>query len=132
MISFWRKLWCLSAKTSAFTFSLTYCKLVILGTLDIPGYAHLKKIVSTYRELLCLTSKKSTLPPCFPEDIAKICIYTFYFGYFGYVLLRKPKIIVKNLISICMPKINFTIHFFFGILHFKDSCSLIGQQHFDP
>ena len=24
-----------------------YCKLVILGTLDIPGYAHLKKIVST-------------------------------------------------------------------------------------
>ena len=38
----------------------------------------------------------------------------------------------KTLMSICMPKINFTIHLFFGILHFKESCSLIGQQHFEP
>ena len=32
---------------------------------------------------------------------------------------------------ICMPKIHFIIHFFPEILHFKESCNLIVQQHFD-
>ena len=27
---------------------------------------------------------------------------------------------------------NFIIHFFLEILHFKESCNLIGWQHFDP
>ena len=31
-----------------------------------------------------------------------------------------------------MPKINFFIHFFLEILHSKEPCSLIGQQHFSP
>ena len=31
-----------------------------------------------------------------------------------------------------MPKINFIIHFFQEILHFKESCNLIGQQYFGP
>ena len=31
-----------------------------------------------------------------------------------------------------MPKINFIIHFFLEILHFKESCNLIGWQHFWP
>ena len=94
-MSFWKNLWCLSAKTSSFAFSLRYCKLVILGTLDMPGYAHLKMIVSTYRKLLCLTSKKSTLSPMFSWRYCKdMYINFFYFGYFGNVWLRKPKIIV--------------------------------------
>ena len=33
---------------------------------------------------------------------------------------------------ICMQKINFIIHFFLTILHFKEFCNLIGQQHFGP
>ena len=34
---------------------------------------------------------------------------------------------------IFMPKINFIIHFFLEILHFKESdCNLIGWQHFGP
>ena len=33
---------------------------------------------------------------------------------------------------ICMQKINFIIHFFLTILHFKESCNLIGRQHFGP
>ena len=33
---------------------------------------------------------------------------------------------------ICMPKMNFTIHFFIEILHFKESCNLTSQQHFGP
>ena len=31
-----------------------------------------------------------------------------------------------------MSKINFIIGFFLEILHFKESCNLIGQQYFDP
>ena len=33
---------------------------------------------------------------------------------------------------IWIPKINFIIHFFFEILHFKESCNLIGWQLFGP
>ena len=33
---------------------------------------------------------------------------------------------------ICMRKINFIIHFFPKILQFKESCKLIGWQHFGP
>ena len=33
---------------------------------------------------------------------------------------------------ICMLKINILIHFFLTILHFKESCNLIGQQPFGP
>ena len=31
-----------------------------------------------------------------------------------------------------MPQINLTINFFLDILHFKDPCYFIGQQHFEP
>ena len=59
-----------------------------------------------------------------------------YFGYFGHAWLCTPKLIVstcrKLLMFICMPKINFIIHFFLEIIHFKESCNLIGQQHFGP
>ena len=33
---------------------------------------------------------------------------------------------------LCMQKINFMIHFFLTILYFKESCNLIGWQHFGP
>ena len=38
----------------------------------------------------------------------------------------------KTSMFICMPKIKFIIHFFLEILHFKESCSLIGWQHLGP
>ena len=33
---------------------------------------------------------------------------------------------------ICMQKMNFIIHFFLTILHFKESYNFIGMQHFGP
>ena len=33
---------------------------------------------------------------------------------------------------ICIPRINFIIHFFLEILHFKECCKLVGQQDFGP
>ena len=55
-----------------------------------------------------------------------------YFGYFGHAWLHTPKMIV----SICKKlwclspckKTNLIIHFFLEILHFKESCNLIGWQ----
>ena len=35
-------------------------------------------------------------------------------------------------IFICMPKINFIIHFYLDILHFKESFNLISRKHFGP
>ena len=115
----------LSAKISSFTFSLKYCKLIILGTLDMPGYAHLKKIISTYRGLLCLTSKKSTLSSMFSQRYCK----DIYINSLFCMAMQTQNYSInlqKTSMSICMPKLNFTIHFFFRILHFKKSCSLIG------
>ena len=54
IVSIRRNLQYLSAgkkSTKSFTFSLRYCKLVILGTLGMSGYAHPK----WYYQLLCLS-----------------------------------------------------------------------------
>ena len=58
-----------------------------------------------------------------------------YFRYFGHAWLHSPKMIVFN-VSLHAKnkklKNNFIIHFFLTILHFKESCNLIGRQHFSP
>ena len=38
----------------------------------------------------------------------------------------------KTSIFICTPKIHFIIHFFLEMLCVKESCNLIGWQHFGP
>ena len=47
-------------------------------------------------------------------------------GMYGYANPNDKINLQKTLMSICMPKLNFIIHFFLGILHFKESCNLIG------
>ena len=117
-----------------------YCKLIILGALEMPGFAHLRKIVSTFvrtfTELLYLTREKSTFSSIFSWRYCKDMYINFLFWVLWVCMATQTQNdsinLSKTLTSICMPKINFIIHFFFGILHFKESCSLIGQQHFDP
>ena len=114
-----------------------YCKLIILGALGMPGFAHLRKIVSTFvrtfRELLYL---KQTFSPMFSWRYCKDMYINFLLWVLWVCMATQTQNdsinLPKTLVSICMPKINFIIHFFFGILHFKEYCSLIGQQHFDP
>ena len=102
----------------------------------MPGYAHLKKTVSTYRELSC--QKVNFVPHVFLDILQRyIYIYiNFLFWALWECMATKTQNdsinMQKSLMSIYMPKINFTIHFFFGILHFKEFCGLTGQQHFDP
>ena len=46
-------------------------------------------------------------------------------------LTQNDSIILWNTsIFICMQNMNCIIHFFLVILHFKESCNLIGWQHF--
>ena len=75
MVSIWRKLWCLFAvKNIKFILQIflellqRYCKLVILDTLGMPGYAHLVENLCVY-----LYTKNQLHPSCFSGDIAKIC-----------------------------------------------------------
>ena len=39
---------------------------------------------------------------------------------------------LTNNVFIFMPKTHVIIHFFLEILHFKESCNLIGWQYFGP
>ena len=71
------------------------CKLVILGTLGMLGYAHPKWYyqlganVSVY-----LQGKKEFNRPCFSGDIEKI-FQACYFRYSGHAWLRTPKVILS-------------------------------------
>ena len=130
IVSICRELSCLDAcnkSTSSLTFFLRYCKKianllfwVIWACLVTPIM-----IVSIWTNLWCLSaSKKQLLSFHFPWDIAKI-LQIYYSGYFGQACLHSPKMILA-------PKIILIVHFFLKILHFKESCSSIGQQYFGP
>ena len=97
IVSIWRNLWCLSAEHPSFTFSLRYCK-DIANLLFWVLWACLAMHTFVY-----LTVKKSTLSPMFSWRYCK-CMQTSYFGYFGYVWLRKPKITVSTCRKLrCLP-----------------------------
>ena len=137
----------LSAETSSFMFSLRDCKDMANLLYWVLGHAWLctPKKIATYQlvENFCVwQAKMNFVPHVFPDIYIYLYIYiyiyiwTSYIRYFGYVRLRKLKMIVLTwrklrCLSAC-KKINFIIHFFLWILHFKESCSLISQQNFDP
>ena len=95
-VSIWRNL-CLSAgkkSTSPFPFFLRYCKLVILGTLGMPGYTHPKWYYQLVKNFCVYLQKINFIPKVF----LKYCkdIQTSYFGYFGHPWLRTSKMIVST------------------------------------
>ena len=111
-----------------------YCKVVILGTWSIPGYAHPKwyQFVKTFH--VYLQAKNQLYPSRFSGDILKT-LKLLILGILGRPFYTHPKLyyqLVEKLEFICMPKINFIthFHFFLEILYSKESCNLIGWQHF--
>ena len=127
-VSIWRNLWCLSAgkkSASSFMFSLRHCK-------DI---ANLLFWVLTV--WLCK-------PKCYYQLAENFHIYKQKTNFIPHTLLefwvlwaclpmhnQNDSINLWNTsMFICKPKIHFIIHFFLEILHFKESCNSIGQQHF--
>ena len=88
-------------------------------------------ILSTCRKPLCsFAGKKSTSSPMLYWRYCKDM--QTYFGYFGHICMHTPKMISTCTrlwcLSVC-KKTSFIIHFFLEILHFKESCNLIGWQH---
>ena len=84
-----------------------------------------------------LQAKTQLHPSCFNGDIAKICkLILGTLGMPGYTHQKWWYHLAEDFddiyLFICMQKINFIIHFFLMILHFKKSCNLIGLQHFWP
>ena len=74
------------------------CKLVVLGTLGIPGYVHPNwyyQLVETFM-FISAGEKNQIHPPCFSGDIAKICKLFFFFWCFGHAWLHTPKMIVST------------------------------------
>ena len=64
-------------------------------------------------------------------DIAKL-LQTCYFSYFENAWPQAPKTTLSTLMFIYVEKIKLFPRFFLEILHFKESCNLIGQEHFGP
>ena len=81
IVSNWRNLWRLSAgKKKNFILHVFLeilqrsCKLVVLGTLGIPGHAHPNWYYQLAENFCVYLQVKNQLhPPFFCEDIAKIC-----------------------------------------------------------
>ena len=118
--------------------SQRYCKLVILCTSGMPGYAHPKwqyQLVVNFR--VYLQAKYQLYPPHFSGDIEKIWkLILILINIFQTCLVTHTQNdsinLQKTLMFVDMPTINFIIHFFLEILYFKESCNLIGQYHFGP
>ena len=91
----------------------------------------LKVILSSYRKPSCLfASKNSASSPCFIGDIERFANFLFWVCLVAHT--QNDSINLYNTsIFTCMQKINFIIYFFLEILHFKESCNLIGWQHWE-
>ena len=95
-----------------------------------------KMILSTCRKLLCLSAGKKInfIPHVFMEILQRYGNFLFWvlWACLDRYIQNDSINLYKTSIFICMAKINFIIHFFLEILHFKESCNLIGQQDFGP
>ena len=115
-----------------------YCKLVVFGALGLSRYLHPKWYYHLVENFCVYLQAKTQLhPPCFNGDIAKICkLILGTLGMPGYTHQKWWYHLAEDFddiyLFICMQKINFIIHFFLMILHFKESCNLIGWQHSGP
>ena len=106
-------------------------KLVVLGTLGMRGYAHLKWYYK-FVENICvyLQSENQFSHPMLFWTYCKN-IQT-YFGYFRHTCLFTTKKIVSTCrilwcLSVCRKK--FIIPFFTEIFHLKEPCKYLGWQH---
>ena len=107
---------------------------VILATLGKPAYTHPKcyyHLAEHFHIFLLLQAKEQLHPSCFSRDIAKICklLCLVLWAYPTAHTQNFKMNLLKILLFLCMPKINFIIHFL-EILNFKESCGFASWQHF--
>ena len=99
-----------------------YCKFIILSTLAMPGYAHLKDSINLKKTFVSNWTQKIILQRYanFLFWVLWACLVT--------QILNDSINLQKTSMSICMPKVNFIIHFFLGILHFKESYNFMANS----
>ena len=145
VIAIWRNLWRLSVSkrsSSPFTISLRYYKEIVnllfwvLWTcLAMQTQRDTMNLYKTFM-FICRQKTNFTLPPppnAFLE-IMQVCKLLFLgtLGMPGYIHPKWYYQHEENFDIYLHAKKNFIIQFFFEILHFKESCNLIGWQHFGP
>ena len=116
--------------TSSFTFSLQYCKdilkllhWVLWACVNTP-----KLILSTCRKLVFICRQKINFISHVFLGILERYTNLFWVLWVSLVAHTQNNSInlQKTSMFIFMPKIHFIIYFFLEILHFKESCNLIG------
>ena len=138
IISAWKNLWCLSAckknRLHPSRVSRNNAKILWACYFGYFGHAWLhtsKVILSICRKLLC-TQNISFIPDIFLEILQRCANFLFWILWACLATHTLKYHFVENFNVYLHAKKNFTIHFFLEILHFKDSCNLIGRQHFGP
>ena len=114
-----------------------HCKLIAFGTLGMPGYANPKwnyQLVQNFRVYLQAKNQLQPPPYAFLEILQRYANFLFWVLWACLVAHTQNDSInlYKTSMFICMPKINFVIHFLLEILHLKKSSNLIDWQHFGP
>ena len=106
-----------------------------MGTLGKPGYAN-PKWYYQHVEKLCVhfQAKYQLHLHAFLEILEghANCLFWVLWACLVAHIQNDSINLSKTSLFICMPKLNFIIYFFFEKLHLKESCNLIGWQHFDP
>ena len=111
ILPIWSNLWCISGgkkPTSCFTFSLRYCKVAILSILSIHVSAS-----------LYLQEKINFIPCVFLKILQRYANFLFWVLWACMAMYTQKDSfnLYKTSMFICIPKINFIIHFFLEILY---------------
>ena len=130
LVSTCRKV-CLSAyKKNQLRPSLLFCDIAkklqtcSLGNLNMPGYDKQKRYYELVENSFIFMQKKSNLSlPSFLKYCKLVIL-----GTLGSPTKNKSTQLLETLMFIC-KKINLITKFFLQILHFKESCNLIGQEY---
>ena len=123
---------CIQKKsTSSLPSFLRYCKEIanlLFGQFEYAWLWQAKTILWACRKLVYLHAKKiKFIPPLFLEILQRYCKLVIL-GTLGSPTKNKSTQLLETLMFIC-KKINLITKFFLQILHFKESCNLIGQEY---
>ena len=139
MVSTCRKIWCLSAwqkkKIIPHIFLemlQRYCKLVILRTLEMPGYGQKKRWYQLVESFdIYFHTKIKFMPHLSFEILLRYC-KLIILSTLVMPLNRHQKKIATTWKRVWFLYVNLIPHFSLEILHFKESCNLIGWENFGP
>ena len=108
-----------------------YCKLIVFGNLGLSGYAHSKWYYHLVENFCVYLQAKINFILHAIMKMLHRYVNLFWVLWACLVTLTQNDSITsqKTSMFIFMQKIKFIIQLFLTILHFKESCNLLGWQH---